>query len=205
MNQRTEQTVYIVSKHTQFIRNLRERIKEKSVSLVYMDQVDHTAFWHGQHPLQSLALLDEPHLTHQTLSLKIRQSVPLALILNQKNLSKECLALTLGFKGVFLPDDPIEHVVKGIDCILQGEFWFRRQVLFSVLAPQKPTINCTEREKEIFQLLIAGYSNKQIAEILSISVNTARTHVYNVFKKTGARSRLELMRFSHQFHPPWTE
>lgn len=52
----------------------------------------------------------------------------------------------------------------------------------------------TAREREVVLLVSRGYSNKEIAEKLGISFTTARTHVYNVFKKTGAASRVELLR-----------
>jgi DNA-binding CsgD family transcriptional regulator len=52
----------------------------------------------------------------------------------------------------------------------------------------------TAREREVIILISRGFSNKEIAEKLGVSFTTARTHVYNVFKKTGAASRVELLR-----------
>lgn len=50
------------------------------------------------------------------------------------------------------------------------------------------------REAEVILHLSRGLSNKEIAEKLGVSFTTIRTHVYNVFKKTGAASRVELLR-----------
>ncbi len=50
------------------------------------------------------------------------------------------------------------------------------------------------REAEVILQLSRGLSNKEIAERLNVSFTTVRTHVYNVFKKTGAASRVELLR-----------
>jgi len=50
------------------------------------------------------------------------------------------------------------------------------------------------REVEVVELISHGMSNKEIANYLHVSFTTARTHVYNIFKKTGARSRVELLR-----------
>ncbi len=50
------------------------------------------------------------------------------------------------------------------------------------------------REAEVIGLLSRGLANKEIADELGISFTTARTHVYNIFKKTGAASRVELLR-----------
>lgn len=50
------------------------------------------------------------------------------------------------------------------------------------------------REAEVVELISHGLSNKEIASAMNVSFATARTHVYNIFKKTGARSRVELLR-----------
>lgn len=52
----------------------------------------------------------------------------------------------------------------------------------------------TKREAEVIALVAEGLSNKQIAERLFVSLATARTHVYNIFRKTGATSRVDLLR-----------
>lgn len=52
----------------------------------------------------------------------------------------------------------------------------------------------TAREAEIAGLISQGLSNQQIADRLYVSLSTARTHIYNLFRKTGARNRIELLR-----------
>ena len=52
----------------------------------------------------------------------------------------------------------------------------------------------TDREAEVVALIAEGLSNKQIAERLFVSLATVRTHIYNVFRKTGAQSRVDLLR-----------
>ena len=51
----------------------------------------------------------------------------------------------------------------------------------------------TQREKEVFQFLLQGMSNKQIAVELNISEFTARDHVCSILRKKGVRSRGELL------------
>jgi len=48
------------------------------------------------------------------------------------------------------------------------------------------------REREIVRLLLAGGTNSEIAAALYISSNTVKNHVYNVYRKAGVRSRIEL-------------
>ena len=49
------------------------------------------------------------------------------------------------------------------------------------------------REAEIIGLVAQGLSNKEIADELNISFTTVRTHIYNIYKKTGAGSRVDLL------------
>ena len=49
------------------------------------------------------------------------------------------------------------------------------------------------REDEIFQLIIQGKSNKQIAYQLNISVNTVKFHVKNIYEKLNIKSRKEAL------------
>ena len=49
----------------------------------------------------------------------------------------------------------------------------------------------TDREKEILQLVATGITNREIAYQLTISVNTVKVHLRNVFNKLGAESRTE--------------
>ncbi|WP_271410168.1 LuxR C-terminal-related transcriptional regulator [Pseudomonas sp. Q1-7] len=51
----------------------------------------------------------------------------------------------------------------------------------------------TKREQEVLHLLMQGKSNKQIAQKLDISNYTARDHVSALLRKSGARTRTELI------------
>jgi DNA-binding NarL/FixJ family response regulator len=59
--------------------------------------------------------------------------------------------------------------------------------------PVTDTQSLTPRQTEVLKLLKAGRTNPQIAEALSISVETARTHVGRVLRKCGVRSRWDLI------------
>ncbi|MFP4363494.1 MAG: helix-turn-helix domain-containing protein [Spirochaetia bacterium] len=52
----------------------------------------------------------------------------------------------------------------------------------------------SKREKEVARLLVAGKTNKEIADHLNVGMTTARTHVYNIYKKVQVQSRVELVR-----------
>lgn len=50
-------------------------------------------------------------------------------------------------------------------------------------------LNLTQRENEVLQLLVKGYSNSEIAEQLFLSLSTIKTHVSNILVKMDVRSR----------------
>lgn len=51
----------------------------------------------------------------------------------------------------------------------------------------------TDREREITNAIIQGCSNKEIASDLDISFSTVKNHIYNIYRKTGVQSRVELV------------
>ena len=50
----------------------------------------------------------------------------------------------------------------------------------------------TDREYEVLNYVMQGYTNKEIAEILMITHHTVKAHVASILKKTGARNRLHV-------------
>jgi DNA-binding NarL/FixJ family response regulator len=51
----------------------------------------------------------------------------------------------------------------------------------------------TKKENEILDLLAKGYSNKEIADTLFVSLNTVRTHIYHMYEKLHVRNRVEAL------------
>lgn len=51
----------------------------------------------------------------------------------------------------------------------------------------------SSRETEITEVLLQGKSNKEIAALLGITLNTVQVHAKNIYRKTGVRSRYALM------------
>lgn len=56
---------------------------------------------------------------------------------------------------------------------------------------QNVGFNLTEREQEVLASLVAGSSNREISEKLSLSTATVKFHLTNIFTKLGARNRVE--------------
>ncbi|MCK5672900.1 MAG: helix-turn-helix transcriptional regulator [Spirochaetales bacterium] len=60
--------------------------------------------------------------------------------------------------------------------------------------------NITNREKEIIELLLKGYSNKQIGKTLFISAKTVKNHIYSIYQKNQVQNRIQLANSINYFH-----
>jgi DNA-binding NarL/FixJ family response regulator len=61
-------------------------------------------------------------------------------------------------------------------------------------ATDSPLGRLSARQREVLRLVVAGYSNAQIADELVISVNTVKFHVRAIFREAGIRSRVDAAR-----------
>ncbi len=115
-------------------------------------------------------------------------------------------SVRLGACGLVMKEKAAEVLLKAIEKVHAGEFWFDRTVMGSMLAefsshgtnknadPEAIKIaTLTEREREIISLIGEGLKNKQIAERLFISETTVRHHLTSIFNKVGVSDRLELI------------
>ena len=69
---------------------------------------------------------------------------------------------------------------------------------------QMPGWELTEREREVLTLIARGYTNKQIADALTVTEKTARNHVSHILEKLGLSRRSEAAAFAveHKLVPP---
>lgn len=113
-------------------------------------------------------------------------------------------ALQLGARGVLLKDAAIQLVTKCIEKVMAGEYWVGRETVPDPVAylrrlNRDSTTETTEklfaftpREREIISAIVTGSANKDIAAKLSLSEDTVKHHLSNIFAKAGVSNRLEL-------------
>ena len=58
----------------------------------------------------------------------------------------------------------------------------------------------TEREFEIIDLTISGFSNKDISDKLGITGRTVETHLNNIYNKLSIKSKVELLALAYDFN-----
>jgi two-component system, NarL family, response regulator len=98
-------------------------------------------------------------------------------------------ALDAGAQGYLLKDASDEQLAEAIRTVHRGGRHIPAEIaLRSVL---RASLDLTEREMEVLQLLTLGKSNRDIADQLSISEPTVKGHVYRIFNKLGVTSRTQ--------------
>jgi two-component system nitrate/nitrite response regulator NarL len=117
-------------------------------------------------------------------------------------------ALQLGARGVVLKDAATRLLFKSIECVMGGQYWVDRESVSDLVQSlrtmmvsaqeqnKKKTFGLTKREFEIIGAIVAGNSNKDIAQKFAISEDTVKHHLTNVFNKVGVSNRLELALFA---------
>jgi len=107
-------------------------------------------------------------------------------------------AIRAGALGYLLKDSGPDELVDAIWQVYQGESALHPSVARKLLremagggARQEPVDALTEREVEILQRVAQGLSNRQIADLLTISEATVRTHVSNILAKLNLDSRTQ--------------
>ena len=117
-------------------------------------------------------------------------------------------ALQLGARGVVLKDSATQLLLKSIHTVMTGEYWVGRESVSNLVQDLRTQMQAsneesrqkkfglTPRELEIVSAVVAGYSNKEIAEYFKISEDTVKHHLSNIFDKLGVSTRLELALFA---------
>ncbi|WP_318153162.1 LuxR C-terminal-related transcriptional regulator [Halomonas sp. LR3S48] len=109
-------------------------------------------------------------------------------------------------KGVFYRNDSLEMICKGIQRLLEDDFWLSRSLMTRLIDfYRRQQINCyrpacgiTQRELEIIGLLGSGASNTKIAELLFVSEHTVKSHLYNIFRKIKVNNRMQAVNWARQ-------
>jgi DNA-binding NarL/FixJ family response regulator len=106
-----------------------------------------------------------------------------------------------GARGYILKDEADRVLLSAVDAVRQHKPYFSTRVSLAAQASdgdsgdssRPPRSRLTPREREILQLLAEGKSNKDVANLLGISVNTAEAHRANIMLKLDLHSLAELV------------
>jgi two-component system response regulator NreC len=115
-------------------------------------------------------------------------------------------ALQAGAKGYLLKDSADKDLIRGVSAVAAGKTFFSQVIAQSMLDDYirrvaassivDPYDSLSEREREVFQLLAEGHSNKDVAMMLSISPATVETHRAHISQKLDIHNTAELVLYA---------
>lgn len=110
-------------------------------------------------------------------------------------------ALKAGATGYILKNTSAEKLIEALQDIKKGGSPMSNEIarkVVNVFQQDVPYVDVKEklsaREKEVLQWLSKGFSYKQIAIKLFISIETVRTHIRNIYEKLHARNKAQAIR-----------
>jgi len=159
-----------------------------------------------------IADLSMPNMSGIELTERITKLYPnvKVLILSMFNNEEYIVsAIQAGAKG-YLPkqDSTTEILLEAIRTIANGDEFYSPSISKIVMKSFVNNIKCsnvsdvakkhqlTSREKEILKLYVEGYTNNEIAEKLSLSIFTVKTHKNNIMQKYNFKSTVEMIKFA---------
>ena len=129
-------------------------------------------------------------------------STSVALFNVPEDRSLELEAINSGIRGIFYRNSPFKFMIKGVAAMLENELWFSREAMSAfllgkqhhqseIIEVEEVQNELSQREQEILLMLAAGATNKDIAQKLFLSLNTVKSHIYNIYKKIDVPNRLQ--------------
>lgn len=115
-------------------------------------------------------------------------------------------AIRAGASGYILKRATETELISAIYTVRRGDLYVDPKmirVLFTEPSGSKKPMQIEQeplspREKEVLCLIVQGYTNRQIGEILHISVRTVEGHRANISAKLGLHSRVEFVRYARE-------
>lgn len=141
-------------------------------------------------------------------------AVPLAVLVLASTIDRSvaAAALQVGTRGIVLNSATPAMLFKSIRSVAAGQYWIGRQAVSDLVdmirqlrlgndpdaGPRR--YGLTARELEIIAAVVAGETNRVIAQRFSLSEDTVKHHLTHIFDKLGVFTRLELALFAIHHH-----
>lgn len=132
---------------------------------------------------------------------RLRNAAPLSrVIILTSDTSDASLVkgIQAGVSGFLTKDRALDDVVQALRAVASGASILTDEQISKVPQGDVEGEQLTQREIEILRLLARGRDTQAIADELTISSNTVRTHLQNIFAKLGAHSKLEAVSMANR-------
>jgi two-component system, NarL family, nitrate/nitrite response regulator NarL len=137
---------------------------------------------------------------------RVRDTGKSLVIAREVDATGSAIVLKYGASGIFLASDSSSRLMQAIRLVASGEAWVDQRVL-RLLADRYPHFearwqgNFTQRERIVLQGVVDGLSNRKIGDQMGVSESTIKATLQHLFKKSGVRTRSQLVRIALEGSP----
>jgi DNA-binding NarL/FixJ family response regulator len=204
--------ILLADDHTVMRRGLRLLLESQPEFIVVAEAADgRQAVEQAEATQPDVAVVDiaMPNLSGIEAAQRIATSLPQTAIVILSMHSDESYvlrALKVGAKGYLLKDSAEGDLIDAIKAVHQGKTFFSPEISKMLVEDYIREIRTrgaedsydllTSREREILQLLAERKSNKEIAQVLNLSIYTIETHRRNLQEKLNLHSLAELILYA---------
>ncbi|MFN2175654.1 MAG: response regulator [Anaerolineales bacterium] len=205
--------VLLVDDHTLFREGIRSLLESQPDIKVISEAEDgHRGVKLAIELEPDVVLMDiaMPLLNGLDAACKIKQKKPeIQILILSMHDSEEYIrkALAIGALGYILKDETSNELIEAVRSVHRGEIVLSPAITNLVVLNylrwgnsqiQDSTECLSLREREVLQLIAEGHTNKEIAEILCISIKTVQAHRTKLMKKLDLHDKGELIKFAIQ-------
>lgn len=117
-------------------------------------------------------------------------------------------ALRAGASGYVMKENATDEILTAVRCVLAGELYFshrigeaavRRSLTVKPEASRAGIERLSDRELQVFQLIGASFSTREIAAQFNLSIKTIETHRENIKQKLNLQNAKELTRYAQNW------
>jgi DNA-binding NarL/FixJ family response regulator len=188
--------IAIADDHALFRQGLKSQLKLQPTLTVVaeVDRADELAALVAETPLDIL-LLDLQMERSSLVDIRaLAERVAVVVVTASERAEDALAAIRSGARAVVFKRFAIETLMDAIDAVAEGNVWIppalQKHLTERLLEPPEEPL--TPREREIVRHVALGLRNAEVAEKLSISEVTVKTHLNNIFQKLGLRGRTGL-------------
>ncbi|MDP9310256.1 MAG: response regulator transcription factor [Chloroflexota bacterium] len=153
-------------------------------------------------------LVDVPgqHHTHVQQCRALSPELGILVLVAAYKLDEIVALIQSGATGCLAYDAAVADLARALIAVSRGELVVPADLAVNVLArlarrvpaAGRPVERLSERELDVLRLLAQGYTNKDIAQTLVLSVRTVEAHLRTIFGKIGVRSRTDAALWAHR-------
>lgn len=124
----------------------------------------------------------------------LSQRLAIIVVTASERVEDAIAAIRAGARGLVHKRFAIQTLMTAIRAVVEGGVWLpptlQAEIAASLREPSRAAL--TRREREVARYVALGLRNAEVAERLSITEVTVKTHLNNIFQKLGVRDRVEL-------------